>query len=196
MPSVEYQAKLDYISPGSPGSSWETNWKRRFLVKALATKNVKTLWVHRSIIHQVNALCLYLNANGAKLGEKVDDWGFANRDVRAVPGVKSYHAWGLAVDLDATENPMGVRRTSFAKTQKDRDEIRQVCKWLGFRWGLDYESRPDPMHFESLVSRRRAKWIGAQLGLPTWRTRKLAKLCGMKTREFIKRVKQYEDYPA
>lgn len=194
MPSVNYQRTLGYNSPGDPGSEQERKWKARNLVKATAVKPVKTLWVHRTVYVQMNALCVYLQANGAKLGENVDDWGFANRDIRGYPGTKSYHSWALAIDLDATENPLGRRKTSFARTAVDIEEVRQVCNWLGLRWGLDYSGRPDAMHFESIVSRVRAFFIKKQLMKPTWRSRRLAKLCDMDVHNFVNRISRMEPY--
>lgn len=195
MPSVLTQVKLGFRSPGSPNSQTESNWKRKNLVKAEAIKPVKTLWVHKSIYAQVNALCIYLQANGARLGENVDDWGFANRDVRGFAGIKSYHSWALAIDLDATENPLGKRKTSFAKNLEDLTEVREVCKMLGFRWGFDYTGRPDPMHFEFIKSRIRARIIKRKLLKPTKKSRRLAKLCDMPVETFCTKVGKYSKYP-
>lgn len=196
MPSIAYQAALGYPGPGDPGSPRESGWKRRNLRKALAVPSVKTLWVHRSAVVAFNALNLYLQRNGAKLGQTVDDWGFANRDIRGYAGVKSYHAWGLAEDLDATEHPLGRRQTTFADDQDEIAEVRAVCKALGLRWGYDYTQRPDPMHFEQVVSRARAWGIRRRLVKPTRKSRRLARLAGMDVRDFCARVRQHEPYPS
>lgn len=185
MATVTYQRALGWSSPGDPGSDREAAWRRRNLRRVESVPVVRTLWVHRSARVIFGALVLYLQKDGNKLGETVDDWGFANRDIRGVPGAKSYHAFGLAVDLDATENPMGVRDTSF----EHRDRVRRVCRLLGVRWGLDYTGRPDPMHFELPVSRVRAAYITGRLTRPTRRSRELARLTGMPVGEFIDRIR-------
>jgi hypothetical protein len=73
-------------------------------------------------------------------------WGFANR---AIAGTNrpSNHSWGLAVDLNATTNPMGP------------DLVTDMPDWMverwtsrGFRWGGHYRGRKDSMHFEYMGS--------------------------------------------
>lgn len=194
MPSISTEAKLGFSNPGGINSEHEREWKKENLVKAQGVSVVKTLWVHKAVVTEFNALCIYLQANGARLGENVDDWGFSNRDIRGYPGVKSYHAFGLAIDLDATENPMGVRKSSFARTNRDKKETFRVCELLGLRWGLFYTGRPDAMHFEFIKSKRRARYIRSRLIKSTKRSRTLAKLCDMPVDEFCRRVKLHSNY--
>lgn len=185
MPAVRDQFILGFVSPGPPLSEAEALWRAKHLRKVEAVPVVKTLWVHKSVLSVMGALVLFLQRDGNGLGERVDDWGFANRDIRGFPGSKSYHAWGLAIDVDATENPMGVRNTSFLH----RARVRRVCALLGLRWGLDYSGRPDAMHFEFTGSRARARWLRSRLTKPTRRSRELARLCGLDVHEFIRRIK-------
>lgn len=72
-----------------------------------------------------------------------DDWGYNNRDIRGRPGVKSNHAWGLAVDANAEENPM---RDALV-TNMPPETAALAAKW-GLRWGASYTGRKDAMHFE------------------------------------------------
>jgi hypothetical protein len=52
----------------------------------------------------------------------------------------SYHAWGIAIDLNRNENPEG------GASHQDPRLVTVFSQW-GFRWGgLFYP--PDPMHFE------------------------------------------------
>ena len=77
-----------------------------------------------------------------------DDWGYCNRDVRGRPGVKSNHSWGLAIDLNATKNPMTANpdaRHQFYK--KIVAPILDIYDGL-VEWGGDYNVRKDYMHFE------------------------------------------------
>lgn len=70
-------------------------------------------------------------------------WGYACRKIRGSASW-SNHAWGLAVDLNAPENPMGPR------TGRIRRYPQAIAVWkrYGFRWGGDYSGRADDMHFE------------------------------------------------
>ena len=101
-----------------------------------------------------------IEENGAKLPAKFDDWGYANRDIRGYPGHKSYHAWGLAIDLDATENVLGSSKTTFPvfKTRAIVEDLRFVT------WGYEWQdSRPDPMHFEIHGTKDAVKRFGRTL---------------------------------
>lgn len=76
----------------------------------------------------------------------------------------SNHSWGLAVDINWTDNPMGSRFISDIPPAV-------VAAWegCGFYWGGRYSGRPDAMHFEfiyrpadvaRLVARARAMLAG------------------------------------
>lgn len=190
--AVEMQSR-GFSSPGDPGSARESQWKRDYLVKALAVPSVKTLWVHRSSVETFNALILILQRNGAELGRVVDDWGFANRGIRGASSFDSMHKYAKAIDADATENPQHALTTTFPVriTHKAIDE-----DLLDLVWGFDWrQSFRDPMHFEDQLSRRRRRWIAWRITHPTPRSRKLAKLANMKPREFRQRIKRFEKYP-
>jgi hypothetical protein len=73
-------------------------------------------------------------------------WGFGNRAIRGSHS-PSNHSWGLAVDINAPKNPMNHKL------------ITDMPAWMpdlwnayGFRWGGDYETRPDAMHYEFMLS--------------------------------------------
>lgn len=69
-------------------------------------------------------------------------WGFANRAIRGTQ-TASNHSWGLAVDLNAPDNPMS---TTFQTTIPPI--VVKAWESCGFYWGGRYANRPDPMHFE------------------------------------------------
>ncbi|MFM7856491.1 MAG: M15 family metallopeptidase, partial [Flammeovirgaceae bacterium] len=74
-----------------------------------------------------------------------DDWGYAYREVRGSTLILSNHASGTAIDLNATKHPLGAANT-FSDEQSAT--IRRLCRKYGLRWGGDYKSRKDEMHFE------------------------------------------------
>jgi len=77
-----------------------------------------------------------------------DDRGWAARNVRGSSFI-SNHASGTAIDLNATQHPMGVA-TSKTFSKAEIDEIHKRLKLYEgcIRWGGDYKNRPDGMHFE------------------------------------------------
>ena len=75
----------------------------------------------------------------------LDDWGYAYREVRGVPGKLSNHSSGTAIDLNATQHPLGKVGTFPAEKVP---MIRALAKKWGCIWGGDYRNRKDEMHFE------------------------------------------------
>lgn len=62
------------------------------------------------------------------------------RSIRGHPGHLSAHAWGLAVDINASRNPLG------GPVRQHVEVIRAFVEH-GFFWGGAYKSRVDGMHF-------------------------------------------------
>lgn len=83
-----------------------------------------------------------------------DDWSYSNRPIRG-RRVPSNHSWGLAIDIDAQEYPMGTRRNP-------PRWIIDLFALYRFDWGGVW-SRPDPMHFEFNGTPREARWLVASL---------------------------------
>ncbi len=107
-----------------------------------------------------------------------DDWSYAERPVRGSTTTLSNHASGTAIDVNATRHPLGVRGTF---TDDQEAEIRRLLTFYGdtIRWGGDYSSRPDEMHFEIVAGRARClavslrvrtlKRVSATVGVVTTR---------------------------
>lgn len=86
----------------------------------------------------------------------LDDWAYAYRPVRGY-STWSNHASGSAIDLNATDHPLGK-----AGTFTDR-EVMVIHRILRnrflpkgatipvIRWGGDYRNRKDEMHFEAAL---------------------------------------------
>lgn len=91
------------------------------------------LWYHEAI-HKLD-----------EAGSVWDEWAWAFRAVRAGSDL-SNHASGTAVDLNATKYPLGT--TLMAKWRKTKIRARLLFYRGCIRWGGDYNSRKDEMHFE------------------------------------------------
>lgn len=130
--------------PGEPGSDADRRYQATHLTTV--TAGGVRLRVRKEVADLFVGFIGELTRGGYRLNVRADDWGYANRDVRGRPGVKSNHAWGLAVDLNATTNPM----TNDGRNHTDLPPgISKLAAKYGLRWGGDYSgSRKDPMHFE------------------------------------------------
>ncbi len=68
----------------------------------------------------------------------------------------SFHALGVAEDFNWNRHPMGVRATFTSRQIMEIRKLLEKWSYAGkplFRWGGDYRSRPDDMHFELIQSR-------------------------------------------
>lgn len=82
------------------------------------------------------------------LGRILDDWGWsALRPVRGTTTTVSNHCSGTAVDLNATQHPLGKRGT-FARWQYLKIRARLALYAGCIRSGIDYQNRADEMHHE------------------------------------------------
>lgn len=154
MPTIPEMMRLGWGNPDSP------DFRERYIVTITPVKGVP-LYVHRAAAPLFEELVKGIEKNGAALRQRADDWSYLNKGIEGYPAIyKSYHAWGLAIDLDATENPMGNPNTSFPvfKTRALVDDLKYVT------WGYEWQStRPDPMHFEIHGTRRQVKRFGRSL---------------------------------
>lgn len=75
-------------------------------------------------------------------------WGYANRAIKLPNGgssnTASNHSWGLAIDINAPENPFGGTSHAIPEAMGNFWE-----RW-GFRWGGHYSGTRDWMHMEYL----------------------------------------------
>ena len=91
----------------------------------------------------------------------LDDWSY---NCRHIAGSTSWsnHAWGLAVDINSLRNPMGSTLVT-DMPQWVRDAPALLRKY-GLKWGGTYQSRPDAMHFEFILTPADADRISRELG--------------------------------
>jgi hypothetical protein len=128
-------------TPGRPGYlQIQPSWVRRHIV----TTRVPVLGAvtcNRAIVPQLRGAMADLQHRG--LGSLVQSYDgcfaprFINRDPSAMI---SHHAWGVAIDLNASTNPFG------AQPHQDPRLVRTMERW-GFIWGGTFIV-PDGNHFE------------------------------------------------
>lgn len=123
--------------PGDPG------YRRRHITTVHAGR--VALAVRREVAHLFAGFVGEIAERGYPVDRVADDWGYAPRFIRGLEHreVWSNHAWGLAVDLNATTNPMG----PVLRTDMPAWVILAAARW-GLAWGGRYRRRPDAMHFE------------------------------------------------
>jgi hypothetical protein len=93
---------------------------------------------------------------------KLDDWAYAFRMVRGTTDKLSCHSSGTAIDLNATQHPLG--KIGTFPTEKV-PMIQALAKKYGLTWGGDYRNRKDEMHFEVSISKEKAIALAKKLGL-------------------------------
>ena len=91
----------------------------------------------------------------------LDDWGYAYRDVRGSTTTLSNHSSGTAIDLNATQHPLGKVGTF---PNEKVPMIRALAKKYGLIWGGDYKNRKDEMHFEIALTPAKAAALIEKLG--------------------------------
>lgn len=90
------------------------------------------------------------------------NWGYAFRPVTG-GGSYSFHAAGIAIDLNAPRHPYGRSNTFNAG---DQARCRALARKYGCRWGGDYRTTKDDMHFEVILPRSSALALVRRLQTP------------------------------
>ncbi len=123
----------------------------------------RDLKVHKRVAPIFTAFIDELVARGYPVEASLrDDWGYKCKHINDDPSKPfSNHAWGLAVDVNAVQNP---RKSPL--TTNLPDWVRQAGPLMdtyGLRWGGAFTGTPDPMHFEFMLTPADADRIGGQL---------------------------------
>jgi hypothetical protein len=101
----------------------------------------------RSRCHKLlveNFIAVFKDIQAAGL---VDPWGndysgiYAVRPIRGYPQFPSLHSFGIAIDFEAADNPLG-------KKGHMHPGVIACFKQHGFFWGGDFVHRLDPMHYQ------------------------------------------------
>ena len=91
-----------------------------------------------------------------------DDWGYAYRPIRGETTGLSNHSSGSAIDLNSVHHPLGKEKT-FKPEQVTI--IHELTNKYHLRWGGDYKTRKDEMHFEIVQTPEQVKVLIKQLAL-------------------------------
>lgn len=121
------------------GEGWPNAQTDKMVTIAAAGVKVR---VRREIAALVQTLLQVTEKFGydVKAGQT---WGFANRAIAGTQ-IPSNHSWGLAIDINSTENP----QSSTLVTDLP-PAVVHAWEASGFYWGGRYQnSKPDAMHFE------------------------------------------------
>ncbi len=130
------------------GLPYGSDWIRidpAFVRRHIVTRAVPILGAvtcHRALFPHLRAALAELTHRGlARLVDRGDFAGcYAPRRIQP-RGQLSLHAWGLAVDLNASSNP-------FRGRSRQDPRLVRAMERHGFTWGGRWPTRPDPMHFE------------------------------------------------
>ncbi len=127
-------------------------WEEQILATAMLPAPLPLSWAPATKVTRFKAhrrVAPLLTATFAELHATADLWATINDfggcyNFRAQRGAKvlSRHSWGIAVDIDVTDNPMGKPAHVDPRTVK-------IFEAHGFAWGGNFSgTRIDPMHFE------------------------------------------------
>jgi hypothetical protein len=121
------------------------------------TVDNRNFYVHPEVAPLFKGFLEEITARGYSLDEGIlDDWSFLCRPIRGSE-TPSEHSRGTAIDINAVHNPMGsTLRTDMPWW------VPVVAKKWGLRWGGDYTTRKDAMHFEFIGTIAEARAIAAR----------------------------------
>jgi hypothetical protein len=126
------------------GSDW-IRLSAAFVHRYIVSRRVPilgTVSCHRATVPHLRAAMRELVRRGLAWTVNPGDYAGCYAPRRIQPrGQLSLHAWGLAVDLNASRNP-------FRGTSHQDVRLVRVMEKHGFTWGGRWPTRRDPMHFE------------------------------------------------
>jgi hypothetical protein len=130
------------------GLPYGSDWIRldpAFVRRHIVSRRVPILGsvsCHRAMVPHLRAAMRELARRGLSGLVDPGDYAGCYAPRRIQPrGQLSLHAWGLAVDLNASRNP-------FRGRSRQDPRLVRVTEKHGFTWGGRWPTRPDPMHFE------------------------------------------------
>jgi hypothetical protein len=122
------------------GNKWMVIWNVK---EAFPWFPAHRIYLHKDFRTKLQIAFKALESKGLHKEIKSFDGCYNLRMVRGSSSTLSLHAWGVAIDLNAHDNPMGGQGTwtgAFIKTMKES----------GIYCGQSWAGRKDPMHFALL----------------------------------------------
>lgn len=123
-------------------------------------KPIKTITFHKkaapALLSALNSIWVYYGRDQAKidkLGISKFSGSYNHRKVRGSATRWSNHAYGAAIDLNASENGL------FSKGNIPQPVI-DAFEAEGAKWGGNYKGRKDPMHFEFVDNGKSTQRLG------------------------------------
>lgn len=110
------------------------NW-----INSATGKSTNRIYCNRDLEWPLKLAMGYLVSRGCLAELKTFDGCFNIRDIRGIPGRSSMHAYAAAIDINASENPLGGE-------SKLSPEFVKCFTDAGLVWGGDFH-RKDPQHF-------------------------------------------------
>lgn len=142
-----------YPTPLPSTKGWGPGWSSNDQTCSVVREKIVPDPIFAGGVHRrIKRLVVLLSAEIEKRGYHFQDpgcWGFGCRGTKGGSGdTPSFHSWGLALDVNAPQNPMNFDDPAAAFAASD---IAQHNKWLvrlmreyGFFW---LGNVGDPMHF-------------------------------------------------
>lgn len=114
----------------------------KYLINSASGNLTTTIYINRAMRGALEQAFKNLLVLKAESELKTFDGCFGIRKVRGDDTQMSLHSWGLAIDLNAADNPLNAANSTFSR------EFIKAFTFVGFTWGGDFKNRPDPMHFQ------------------------------------------------
>lgn len=133
-----------YVSPNETSFDLDPNGRQAQLVQGQLV-NIDfmnhSVPVHQKVKTQFEKVVSDIKSSGTSYQFRLVGT-YAWRYVRGSTSTPSNHSFGIAMDINWDTNPLGSSRTDIPQN------VIHVFENNGFYWGGNYQSRPDPMHFE------------------------------------------------
>jgi len=115
------------------------DWFAKKVINSATQKPCDKIYINKDLMSMLNKALELVKERNLCDELKTFDGCFHIRDVRGKQGTVSCHSYGTAIDLNATENPLGGE-------VKFSNKLLQCFKEAGFTLGSEFV-RKDGMHF-------------------------------------------------
>lgn len=111
----------------------------------------RNVTVHKNVAASLSRVNSRWSAAGGSSFYPIREMGsYSCRDNVNSPGTKSWHAYGLAIDINAGANPNGSKQTPCPSDMPS--EFVAMLKSEGWGWGGSWNSLCDAMHFSKALN--------------------------------------------